>query len=42
MGLMKLVLMHNENIKTFIDISYHIKLEIERLGYNTPFYHLYG
>ena len=31
-GQMKLVLTHSENIKTFADISRHLKLEAERIG----------
>ena len=31
-GKMKLVLTHSENIKTFADISCHLKLEAERMG----------
>ena len=31
-GKMKLVLTHSENIKTFADISCHLKLEVERMG----------
>ena len=31
-GQMKLVLTHNENIKTFADISRHLELEAERTG----------
>ena len=31
-GQMKLVLTHNENIKTFADISHHLELEVERIG----------
>ncbi|KAH7863924.1 hypothetical protein Vadar_023568 [Vaccinium darrowii] len=31
-GQMKLMMTHNENIKTFADISQHLELEVERVG----------